>query len=110
MAAYTIENEQTYALQFHPELYHFNDGKIILKNFLVNICGCKQDWTPASFVDETVTELKEKLGNDKVVLGLSGGVYSTVASVLLHKAIGKNLYCIFVDKLYRIFGGYVDND
>ena len=97
VAAYTIENEQTYALQFHPEVYHSKDGETILKNFLVNICGCKQDWTPASFVDETVAELKEKLGNDKVVLGLSGGVDSTVASVLLHKAIGKNLYCIFVD-------------
>ena len=88
VAAYTIENEQTYALQFHPEVYHSKDGETILKNFLVNICGCKQDWTPASFVDETVAELKEKLGNDKVVLGLSGGVDSTVASVLLHKAIG----------------------
>ena len=97
VAAYTIENEQTYALQFHPEVYHSKDGETILKNFLVNICGCKQDWTPASFVDETVAKLKEKLGNDKVVLGLSGGVDSTVASVLLHKAIGKNLYCIFVD-------------
>ena len=97
VAAYKIEDEPTYALQFHPEVYHSKDGATILKNFLVNICNCKQDWTPASFVDETVAKLKEKLGNDKVVLGLSGGVDSTVASVLLHKAIGENLYCIFVD-------------
>ena len=78
-------------------MYHSKDGETILKNFLVNICGCKQDWTPASFVDETVAKLKEKLGNDKVILGLSGGVDSTVASALLHRAIGENLYCIFVD-------------
>jgi len=97
VAAYKIKDEPTYALQFHPEVYHSKDGITILKNFLVNICNCKQDWTSASFVDETVTEIKEKLGNDKVVLGLSGGVDSTVAGVLLHKAIGKNLYCIFVD-------------
>jgi len=97
VAAYKIEEEQTYALQFHPEVYHSKDGITILKNFLVNICGCTQDWTPDSFVDSTVAELKEKLGNDKVVLGLSGGVDSTVAGVLLHKAIGENLYCIFVD-------------
>ncbi len=97
VAAYKIEEEQTYALQFHPEVYHSKDGATILKNFLVNICGCTQDWTPDSFVDSTVAELKEKLGNDKVVLGLSGGVDSTVAGVLLHKAIGENLYCIFVD-------------
>ena len=97
VAAYKIEEEQTYALQFHPEVYHSKDGATILKNFVVNICGCTQDWTPDSFVDSTVAELKEKLGNDKVVLGLSGGVDSTVAGVLLHKAIGENLYCIFVD-------------
>ena len=97
VAAYKIKEEQTYALQFHPEVYHSKDGATILKNFLVNICGCTQDWTPDSFVHSTVAELKEKLGNDKVVLGLSGGVDSTVAGVLLHKAIGENLYCIFVD-------------
>ena len=97
VAAYEIKGEQTYALQFHPEVYHSTDGTTILKNFLVDICGFSQDWTPASFVEETVDGLKEKLGNDKVVLGLSGGVDSTVAAVLLHKAIGKNLYCIFVD-------------
>ncbi len=97
VAAYEIEGEQTYALQFHPEVYHTKDGDTILKNFLVGICGFTQDWTPASFVEETIAGLKEKLGNDKVVLGLSGGVDSTVAGVLLNKAIGKNLYCIFVD-------------
>ncbi len=97
VAAYKIEDEQTYALQFHPEVYHSKDGATILKNFLVNICGYAQDWTPASFVEDTVADLKAKLGNDKVVLGLSGGVDSTVAGVLLNKAIGENLYCIFVD-------------
>ena len=97
VAAYEIEGEQTYALQFHPEVYHTKDGDTILKNFLVGICELSQDWTPASFVEETVAGLKEKLGNDKVVLGLSGGVDSTVAGVLLNKAIGKNLYCVFVD-------------
>ena len=95
--AYEIEGEKTYALQFHPEVYHSKDGATILKNFLVDICGFLQDWTPATFVDETVADLKAKIRNDKVVLGLSGGVDSTVAAVLLHKAIGENLYCIFVD-------------
>ena len=97
VAAYHIEGEQTYALQFHPEVYHSKDGATILKNFLVDICGFQQDWTPALFVEETVANLKQKIGNDKVVLGLSGGVDSTVAGVLLNKAIGENLYCIFVD-------------
>ena len=97
VAAYEIKGEQTYALQFHPEVYHSKDGTTILKNFLVDICCFSQDWTPATFVEETVDGLKEKLGNDKVVLGLSGGVDSTVAAVLLHQAIGENLYCIFVD-------------
>jgi len=96
-AAYKIEGETTYALQFHPEVYHSTDGTTLLKNFLVDIAGLQQDWTPQSFVDETVASLKEKLGNDKVVLGLSGGVDSSVAAMLLHKAIGKNLYCIFVN-------------
>ena len=96
-AGYYIENESTYAIQFHPEVYHSTDGKILLKNFLVDICGCSQDWTSASFVEKTVAALKEKLGNDKVVLGLSGGVDSTVTAVLLHKAIGSNLHCVFVD-------------
>jgi GMP synthase (glutamine-hydrolysing) len=97
VAAYEIEGEQTFALQFHPEVYHSKEGSTILKNFLVGICGFAQDWTPATFVEETVDGLKEKLGNDKVVLGLSGGVDSTVAAVLLNKAIGENLYCVFVD-------------
>ena len=96
-AAYRIEGEETYAIQFHPEVYHTKDGKQVLENFLVHIAEVKQDWTPAAFVDTTVTDLKEKIGNDKVVLGLSGGVDSTVAAVLLHKAIGENLYCIFVN-------------
>jgi GMP synthase (glutamine-hydrolysing) len=96
-AAYKIEGETTYAIQFHPEVYHTTDGKQLLENFLVHIAQVTPDWTPDSFVDETVTDLKAKLGNDKVVLGLSGGVDSTVAAVLLHKAIGKNLYCVFVN-------------
>lgn len=96
-AAYRIEGEATYAIQFHPEVYHTTDGKKLLENFLVHIAQVKQEWTPAAFVDTTVQELKAKIGTDKVVLGLSGGVDSTVAAVLLHKAIGKNLYCIFVN-------------
>ncbi|MFB9056430.1 glutamine-hydrolyzing GMP synthase [Mariniflexile ostreae] len=96
-AAYKIEGEETYAIQFHPEVYHSTDGKQLLKNFLVNIANLNQDWTPLSFVEETVEAIQEKVGNDKVVLGLSGGVDSTVAAVLLNKAIGKNLYCIFVN-------------
>ena len=96
-AAYKIDGEITYAIQFHPEVYHTTDGKKLLKNFLVDIANLNQDWTPDSFVEETVLYLKEKLSNDKVVLGLSGGVDSTVAAILLNKAIGKNLYCIFVN-------------
>lgn len=96
-AAYKIEEETTYGIQFHPEVYHSTQGKELLQNFVVGICGCKQDWTPDSFVETTVQELKEKLGEDRVILGLSGGVDSTVAAMLLHRAIGKNLTCIFVD-------------
>ncbi len=96
-AAYKIEGEETYAIQFHPEVYHSTHGKMLLENFLVKMAGVEQSWTPAAFVDTTVAELKTKIGLDKVVLGLSGGVDSTVAAVLLHKAIGKNLYCIFVN-------------
>ncbi len=96
-AAFKIKDESTYGIQFHPEVYHSKDGLTILKNFLVNIAGVAQTWTPDSFVETTVAELKEKLGNDKVVLGLSGGVDSTVAAILISKAIGKNLYCIFVN-------------
>ncbi len=97
VAGFRIEGEETYGIQFHPEVYHSEEGTKLLKNFLVDVCGCSQDWTPDSFIDTTVKELKEKLGNDKVVLGLSGGVDSSVAAMLLHRAIGKNLYCIFVD-------------
>lgn len=97
VAGYQITGEQTYGIQFHPEVYHSTDGVTLLKNFIVSICGCQQNWTPNSFVDTTVKELQEKLGGDKVILGLSGGVDSTVAAMLLHKAIGENLYCIFVD-------------
>ena len=96
-AAYKIEGEITYAIQFHPEVYHSTDGKQLLQNFLVTIADINQDWTPDSFVEETVEAIQAKVGNDKVVLGLSGGVDSTVAAVLLNKAIGKNLYCIFVN-------------
>jgi GMP synthase (glutamine-hydrolysing) len=97
VAGFKIEGEETYGIQFHPEVYHTTDGSAILKNFVFGICGCKGDWTPAAFVETTVNDLKNKLGNDKVILGLSGGVDSSVAASLLHKAIGKNLHCIFVD-------------
>lgn len=96
-AAYKVDNENTWAIQFHPEVYHTTEGKQLLENFVSGICGCEQNWTPDSFIETTVAELKEKLGNDKVVLGLSGGVDSSVAGVLLNKAIGENLTCIFVD-------------
>ena len=86
-----------YGLQFHPEVYHSTEGKKILKNFLVNICGCSQDWTPAHYITDTIAALKHQLGNSKVVMGLSGGVDSTVAATLIHRAIGENLYGIFVD-------------
>lgn len=97
VAAYHIKDSKTYGIQFHPEVTHSTDGKQLLENFLVDICGCSQDWTPDSFVETTIASLREKLGNDKVVLGLSGGVDSSVAAILLHKAIGPNLHCIFVD-------------
>ena len=85
------------ATQFHPEVFHSTDGTHLLRNFVVGICGCSQSWTSESFVETTVAELRQKIGDDKVVLGLSGGVDSSVAAVLLHKAIGERLYCIFVD-------------
>ena len=96
-AAYQSETEQIYAVQFHPEVFHSLQGSQLLKNFAVDICGSKQDWSPASFVETTVAELKTQLGNDRVILGLSGGVDSSVCAVLLHRAIGNNLTCIFVD-------------
>lgn len=96
-AAYKIEGETTYAIQYHPEVFHSTDGSKMLENFLVKIAEVPQNFTPNAFVEEIVAEMKEKIGNDKVVLGLSGGVDSTVAAVLLHQAIGKNLYCIFVN-------------
>ncbi|MDL2266061.1 glutamine-hydrolyzing GMP synthase [Parabacteroides sp. OttesenSCG-928-G07] len=95
-AAYKATGESTWGVQFHPEVFHTTDGTKLLDNFLT-ICGCKKDWSPASFIESTVAELKEQLGNDKVILALSGGVDSSVTAVLLNKAIGKNLTCIFVD-------------
>ncbi|HKC66750.1 MAG TPA: glutamine-hydrolyzing GMP synthase [Bacteroidia bacterium] len=97
VAGFHIKGEKTYAIQFHPEVYHSTEGIKIIKNFVIDICGCKGSWTSDSFIETTVAELKTKIGNDKVILGLSGGVDSTVAAVLLHKAIGTNLHCIFVD-------------
>lgn len=97
VAGYHIKGEKTFGIQFHPEVYHSTEGMVLLKNFVVDICGCVQDWTPDSFIETQVKSLKQKLGNDKVVLGLSGGVDSSVAAMLLHRAIGENLYCIFVD-------------
>ena len=97
IAGYVINGEQTFGIQFHPEVYHTSEGKLLLSNFIVSICKCSCDWTPDSFVEETIKDLQTKLGNDKVILGLSGGVDSTVAAILLHKAIGENLHCIFVD-------------
>ncbi len=96
-AAYQADNEPLWGVQFHPEVFHSLQGTQLLKNFVVDVCGSRQDWSPASFIDTTVTELKAQLGSDRVILGLSGGVDSSVAAVLLNRAIGKNLTCIFVD-------------
>lgn len=96
-AAFQIAGEPTYAVQFHPEVYHTVEGSKILANFALDICGCSGDWTPASFIETTVADLRAQIGEDKVILGLSGGVDSTVAGVLLNKAIGHNLTCIFVN-------------
>lgn len=96
VAGYVMENEKTFGIQFHPEVYHTEQGTLILENFLT-VCGCARSWTPESFVESTVRSLKAEIGDGKVVLGLSGGVDSSVAGMLLHKAIGDQLYCIFVD-------------
>lgn len=94
----TLQNSNAiYGIQFHPEVYHSAEGKKVLKNFLVNICGCKQDWTPAHFITDTIESLKKQIGNKRVIMALSGGVDSTVAATLIHKAVGKNLFGIFVD-------------
>jgi GMP synthase (glutamine-hydrolysing) len=95
--AFHIKGEETWGIQFHPEVYHTAEGKQILENFVISICGCSPSWTPDSFAESTIASLKNQLGNDKVLLGLSGGVDSSVAGSLLNKAIGKNLTCIFVD-------------
>lgn len=97
IAGFEMRGRQIFGIQFHPEVYHTTEGQKLLKNFVVDICRCTQAWTPESFIEMTINELRQKLGNDKVVLGLSGGVDSSVTAVLMDKAIGKNLYCIFVD-------------
>ncbi len=97
VGGFKIKGEETYGIQFHPEVYHSTEGSKLLQNFLVGICGLSQSWTPDSFVDETVKNLKAEIGSEKVILGLSGGVDSSVAALLLHQAIGKQLHCIFVD-------------
>ncbi|MFN5460335.1 MAG: glutamine-hydrolyzing GMP synthase [Bacteroidota bacterium] len=96
-AGFSISNEKTFGIQFHPEVYHSTEGLHLLKNFIYSICECKGNWTPASFIETTINQLRNELADDKVVLGLSGGVDSSVAAMLLNKAIGKNLFCIFVD-------------
>ena len=96
-AAYQADNEPLWGVQFHPEVFHSLQGTLLLKNFVVDICGSRQDWSSASFVETTVAELKKQIGNDRVILGLSGGVDSSVAAVLLNRAIGDKLTCIFVD-------------
>jgi GMP synthase (glutamine-hydrolysing) len=97
VAAYKVKDENIYGIQFHPEVTHTEHGKTLLRNFVVHICACAQDWTADTFVESTIEDLQQKLGNDKVVMALSGGVDSTVAATLVHKAIGTNLHCIFVD-------------
>ncbi len=97
VAAFKVRGKEVYGIQFHPEVTHTTEGKNLLRNFVVHICGCSQDWTPDQFVESTIAGLREKLGGDKVVMALSGGVDSTVAATLIHRAIGANLHCIFVD-------------
>jgi GMP synthase (glutamine-hydrolysing) len=96
-AGYEINGEKTFGIQFHPEVYHSEFGTKILENFVVDICKCSQNWTPQSLIETSITELRKKIGSDKVIMALSGGVDSSVAATLLHKAIGQNLYCVFVD-------------
>lgn len=97
IAGFQVNEEETWGIQFHPEVYHSTEGSTLLHNFVVTICGCSQHWTPASFIETAVNELKQQIGDEQVVMGLSGGVDSTVAAVLLHRAIGTNLHCIFVN-------------
>jgi GMP synthase (glutamine-hydrolysing) len=97
IAAFKIHDTDVYGIQFHPEVTHSTEGKQILKNFVVGICGCEQSWTPAHFIDTTIAQIREKVGKEKVILGLSGGVDSSVAAILIHKAIGPQLHCIFVN-------------
>lgn len=97
VAAYRVDSSQTWGIQFHPEVYHSTYGTVILRNFVMGVCGCQGLWSPDSFIESTVAELKDKIGDEKVILGLSGGVDSSVAAMLLHRAIGSNLYCIFVN-------------
>jgi len=97
IAAFKVHDQDTYGIQFHPEVTHTTEGKTVLRNFVVHVCGCHQDWTPDIFIETTVASIKEMLGDDKVVLGLSGGVDSSVAAVLIHNAVGDNLHAIFVD-------------
>ena len=97
VAAFKVRDQETYGIQFHPEVTHSVEGKTVLRNFVVHLCGCAQDWTPDIFVETTVASLQKQLQDDPVVLGLSGGVDSSVAAMLLHRAIGENLHCIFVD-------------
>lgn len=96
-AAFRFKDEATYGVQFHPEVYHSEQGDAILRNFVLEICGCQGDWTPGAFIEEQVSELRAKIGDERVILGLSGGVDSSVAAMLLHKAIGEKLHCIFVN-------------
>jgi GMP synthase (glutamine-hydrolysing) len=97
VAAFKVEGEETHGIQFHPEVFHTTHGSKVLRNFVFDICKCSGNWTPSSFIETTISDLKKQIGDDKVILGLSGGVDSSVAAMLLHKAIGKNLHCIFVD-------------
>lgn len=96
-AAFKFDNEQTWGIQFHPEVHHSKEGKQLLSNFVLDICGCCGDWTPENFIESTVEALRDQIGSNTVILGLSGGVDSSVAAMLLHRAIGSQLQCIFVD-------------